>query len=429
MSQQLDEIIQRFTQAIPERGSGHLRKLGREAEYPIVDSERMAGDINKLWEPLQKHYPKFKKIYDRGDNDGLLVNLAGPDFEISSEVGLGTVEIISRPCSDLLELKKNHEQAVEVLRRACQEVGYDILGYGIQPRTPPTLELMTPKQRYQVFYQVIGDPWLLFCVTASDQTHMEISRSEFGLLTQMGNLIAPVLIAFCANSPIHSGRVSEFLSSREGLKKQLYPHEHRHGIPIHLPSQVSDWVEFLFELTLIAQKNGNDFVAAGTQSFANYLADHPSLLGDELWKEFLNHDHYVWSSARPRTAHGTLESRSPCQQPWEIHWVAGALAVGLLQNAKSLLSEWKNQLGEDYETGIRQLYHDAQSDGLKAREPFEGFFESCLEFASQGLRHRGRGEEELLEPLYERLRNRRNPAQELLRSRTSDEDWSKFSVV
>ena len=37
---------------------------------------------------------------------------------------------------------------------------------------------MTPKQRYGVLHEVIGDPWLWFTVTASDQVHYVADRAD-----------------------------------------------------------------------------------------------------------------------------------------------------------------------------------------------------------------------------------------------------------
>jgi gamma-glutamyl:cysteine ligase YbdK (ATP-grasp superfamily) len=47
----------------------------------------------------------------------------------------------------------------------------------------------------------------------------------------MCNLLTPVVIALCGNSPIASGVNTDFCCAREGLMKQCQPEHHRHGIP------------------------------------------------------------------------------------------------------------------------------------------------------------------------------------------------------
>ena len=57
--------------------------------------------------------------------------------------------------------------------------------------------------------------------------------------------------------------------------------------------------------------------------------------GDTLvpgcFEAFLLHDHYVWHSARLRTAYGTVELRPACQQPPHEAMAAAALYLGLVE--------------------------------------------------------------------------------------------------
>ena len=54
---------------------------------------------------------------------------------------------------------------------------------------------MSPKQRYQSLYRAMGEEWLWYAVTASDQVQIDIGRDELVHMLNLGNLMTPVIIA------------------------------------------------------------------------------------------------------------------------------------------------------------------------------------------------------------------------------------------
>ena len=193
----------------------------------MVLPDGTAADICSLW-PLLKETGDFKAHYE-GD---LLIALEGSDFTLSSEVGRGTIEIITTPQPNLHQLCGCYEEARDRLLAAAERAGVWVLGYGIQPKTPPSPALMTPKQRYGVLLDVLGPDWLWFSLTASDQIHVAITAAEFADQTNLGNLLAPVTIALCANSSVFSGKVSPWCSAREGGMGTIHARHSRHGLPM-----------------------------------------------------------------------------------------------------------------------------------------------------------------------------------------------------
>jgi hypothetical protein len=62
-------------------------------------------------------------------------------------------------------------------------------------------------------------------------------------------------------------------------------------------------------------------------------------------------------------------------------------------------------------TAMRRYRRAAVIDGLRAAEPSAGLVEQLMRIAEGGLRRRGRGEETLLGPLWERLDMRASPGE------------------
>ena len=395
-------LAEEFTQRFPTDVT-QPRVVGREAEYPVVDSMGRAADVRRLWEPLMAPGDLMPK-YD-GDDSRLIVALEGTDYSYALEVGVGTVEVNTRPCHDLLEIEQIMDEAVSRLVVAALDHGWQLLGYGIQPVTPAGLALMSPKQRYQSLYRAMGQEWSWYTVTASDQVQIDIARHELVDILNFGNLMAPVIIALCANSPIYGGELSPYCSGREGQMMGIHANEHRHGMPARPYTSIEDYVATVSDSTFLILRADN-VVVPSSQLFTEYLAEHGA-----DFEAFLFHEHYVWNSARLRVAYGTVEIRPACQQPWHAQMAATALGVGLIEASVEIDAYVRDALGPAY-WPIMQTYHrQTIRSGLSAPQPAPNFLKQIVEMADAGLRRRGLGEERLLVPLHQRLERRLNPAQ------------------
>eukprot|EP00941_MAST-03F_sp_MAST-3F-sp1_P001039 g1039.t1 len=348
-------IAARYEQSFRGKLS-QARSIGREAEYPVVWRDGSAADVRLLLAEMarQSKDSGYYRIRHEGGFDRLLcasdknqlVGLMGSgttNEEVTLEVGWGTIECAVGPFPDLFSLQEAHEDAMSRVISAADALGMLVLGYGIQPRTPPSLELMSPRNRYAVMHEAVGNPWLWFTVTAADQTHVDVERGEMIEAANIANLLSPIVISLCANSPIHKGRLSKFSSAREGHMQRVGgSRSARHGQPKRQYESYIDLVEQIAELPFLMKpiQETSQWQLMTGRSFQNYLsdsnADFNPLLEDSEWESFLAHDHYVWHSARPRVRQGTIELRAACQQPWEEHMAAQALNLGLVESWKEL---------------------------------------------------------------------------------------------
>jgi hypothetical protein len=89
-----DQFSQGFPLSLPIS-----RTVGREAEYPVVTPQGEAADVRRLWETLMADgdlRPKYEP--GRPGHRDFIVTLEGDDYTFALEVGLGTVELNTRPC-------------------------------------------------------------------------------------------------------------------------------------------------------------------------------------------------------------------------------------------------------------------------------------------------------------------------------------------
>ncbi len=401
----IQDLAQAFEARFPLRRSGP-RMVGREAEHPLVQADGSAANLQQLWPLLAVENPELIPRYDPG-NPELQVALEGYDYSYQMEVGLATVEISTRPCARIQDLCSLYTRARDRLSDAAQARGWFILGYGIQPVTPPQRALMAPKRRYQVLLDAMGDDWLSYTVTAADQTHVDISRAELISTLNTVLLLSPAIVALCGHSPVYSAQLSPYCAAREGYALAMPVHGKRHGMPPRPYRDLADLISHLIEYPCLVRRKEDKWMAEHRPFQEILLAEGPDL------DAFLLHEHYIWHAARLRAAYGTIEIRPACQQPPADAMAATALALGLVEAAPELAAYLTDVLGDEAWVSLRSYYQQAARWGLDAPEPVPGFLAQVLSLVEEGIRRRGEDEEVYLAPLWERLERRQNPAQRM----------------
>lgn len=413
----MEAIPQKTTEhaykALTETFQGHFplergapRFIGREAEYPVVDEAGDPADVRELLKALAAS----GDFEEKREPDGLLVELIHPKIRYSLEVGWGTIELIGPAAADLHEVKALQEAGMEQLLAITEPRGLKVLGYGIQPKARGGLELMSPKARYLLLHDAIGESWSSFTATASDQVHIDVCRDELPLVLNVGNALYPIILALFSNSPITGNTPSGAHSTRELSMGQIQHGSHRHGMTARPIESIQEWVELTARHAfLMMKREGNYSLPDVAQSFEAFMMAHPSTFDD-----FLMHDHYVWNCARARTAHGTVEFRSACQQPWSEHMVMSAFALGTVEAAQALHDFLQDALGPAYWQSLQGYSQEVLGEGLAAKEPCEGLIKGILDHIQVGLARREKGEEIYLQPLFKRWQTGHNPASSVL---------------
>jgi gamma-glutamylcysteine synthetase len=406
----LEEITRSFAAGFPAKAPS-LRTVGREAEFPLVRPDGRAADVFRLW-PLFLEQGDCQPIYDQGtDGSELIVGVETRNWSCVIEVGRATAELSVGPRSTLHELAQDMEEALLRLKDVVRRAGFRLLGYGIQPRTPASLRLLTPKLRYFALLEAIGPQWLKFCVTAADQVQVDMGQDDLIQQVNLINAASGAIIALTANSSVYRGRAGRFASGREGLTANMVNEPYRHGSSPRPYADLEEYVRFLAGLRCLCLPDENGGFKQVGEPFIDYLRRGSSERDPEMvYEEFLFHEHYIWPSARPRAKIGTLEIRPACQQPVDSTWVPSALALGLTEAADEVGSYLETELGERHWDTLLHYRELAVRYGLDAPEPVPRFLETLLGLVGNGLRQRGRKEDAFLAPVYELLDRRSGPA-------------------
>ncbi|CAM9508276.1 unnamed protein product [Heterosigma akashiwo] len=244
-------------------------------------------------------YDFLQPVYEEmADGQDGLSKLKGDSLEFCLEVGLGVIEMVTAPCPDLHTIKTVHEAGRSMLQTACASLGYHILGYGTQPISGISAELMTPKPRYHKLVELLGEMWYTFEPTASDQAHIDVSKEEIAQVVNVTSLLTPVVVALMANSPVVSGKLTPWLSSREGMMGGIDVESGRHGMPRTAYHDLRDWFEQICRLDYLI-KIDKTTKTPSAPTLHGSTAKQPFLkhleAGEATHDDFETHEHYhIW---------------------------------------------------------------------------------------------------------------------------------------
>ncbi len=352
---------------------------------------------------------------------------------ITTECGYSTIEIAQAPAPSLMEAERYLQKLIASLTTILEQHRAYLIGYGVQPRAAPSHSYQAPKGRYELLYQIWRDEHPhssgtrspdLHCLNAATQAQIEVTAEEAIPALNALNATSGLRIALLANSPIWSGKRSDYKAIRQIFWNWCWPERRQQfGIPITFQN-LDHYLEHLFDFRgLAARRNGQVYWIDNHQSFrqlyltgsiqGRLLDGEEIVIEPEVQTDIGLQSSFAWFDARLQPLYGTIEDRIACQQPPQEHLCASALTLGLVENARPLI-EMANQLSLDQWREIRNL---ACIHGLSFQYPgvdSRALVSKIVEIARQGLRMRGLGEEIYLSPLDRRLESGQGPADQAI---------------
>lgn len=439
-----NEIFTEFTRKFSRYPSQGLRGIGIECEIPVVFASGEAIPISLM----QEMYPflaahGFDLQYD--NLTGLIGSATRPNQiserefgfaldTITVDTGLSTLEIALAPQRDLFTIQSQLRELIALLVHWFDKKNCKLLGYGIQPLALPSRKLLTPKERYFFFEKFSANRVIapdegtdcdLLNVTASNQCHLETSRSEAITAVNLLNAFSGLSIALHANSPIWKGAIHPvYKASREIFWDYCFPdRKAQTGIPPQFRN-LEDYFQYLIGFPpLLVERDGRYLQIQNEGSFEDYMTNEAPAIGKTLEDEqkairpdlsdIHQHNTFCWFNARLVPKHGTVESRMCCQQPPAETLTSTALALGILENQKEA-EKLMNQFSWE---SWRQLRLEAAQKTFSAEvggRSILPILTQLLKIAQEGLKKRDLGEEEFLVPLFERVRTRMSPADQAI---------------
>ncbi|QDV45578.1 Carboxylate-amine ligase YbdK [Stieleria neptunia] len=177
-----------------------IPSIGVEEEYQLVDPE--SGRL----------LPNCKRVIEQIGQQTAA--------EIQHELHLTQIEMASKVCKTLDEVRQNVRHVRGVLIVASQNTDTALVAAGTNPLPVPASDSFTPKRRYQVmsqrFQQIARDMLIFGC-----HVHVSIKDRLTGLrVMNRCRRWLPILQALSANSPYWDGEDTGYASYRRELWAQ-----------------------------------------------------------------------------------------------------------------------------------------------------------------------------------------------------------------
>jgi glutamate--cysteine ligase len=411
------------------------RKIGAELKFPLVNYDGSAVELEKvssLWRFLN----------DRGwepINDPLTGEVAAcrkkeesNDTVASCETGFCKTEFSLAYVSDLFELQRMFLELKKILRQFSEKEKVYFLGYGIQPVTEPGKHLLMRKSRTSVWDKVFGanrilpaeagDDVNIFTINAASHVHIDVTMEEAVSAVNVLNGFAGAQIALTAHSNVWKGHLDKkYKCVNEKFWDWWMPDRKRIGVPEKPFKDMKDYIDTISNFKPVyVKRKGMPVLLEGYKTFSGYYNSGKALGKDINGKEIEIipdredidiHNTCYWYNAR-LTGYYTVENRVNDQQPPEDILCVPALTLGLvssLSNAGEIIRQY------EWDT-LKKARRVACEQGLEGSVDgigLKNLAETMVETARSGLIQRGKGEEVFIKPLEERLREGRNPADEI----------------
>ncbi|HEO71733.1 MAG TPA: hypothetical protein ENN80_10770 [Candidatus Hydrogenedentes bacterium] len=433
MSEVLESLHRQFRDGLHalDGGAGRFEhRIGAELKFPLVNLGGTAANremTEVFWHYLAEQGWELVIDSFSGNPAGARTPGERNDHVASCETGYCKIEFSLAHAADLFSLQRSIDMLPDLIAPFAERHTVRFLGLGIHPVTPPSAALLAKQGRASFWDRVFpsntvltpeeGDDYLLFTVNTASHVHVSIAPEAAVRAVNVMNGFSGPIIALTANSSVWRGDVSDYMCTAEKLWDWWAPAEGRVGVPKRPFESTEDYVEAIAKLgPVYVNRDGHPITLRRYPTFLDYFGAEKAIGEDaegnpvEVVPEpgdIETHNSCCWYNARI-SRYYTVESRVCDQQPQEALIVPAALALGLA----FALDEGQEELDAYSWDDLRAARDAACKEGLEGESSMSMmvFAQRLLNIVETGLKRRGRGEEQLLEPLWQRLQQRTCPA-------------------
>jgi glutamate--cysteine ligase len=326
-----------------DRAAGHIHGVcfktgppesaGVELEFLVLDRTQPHRHVPS--ERLDAALASLPTTDGRLPSGTLLTREPGGQLELSTSCAPGPLACVATAADDLA-----------LVRRALDEQGLDLSGYGLDPFRDPPRVLDQPRYAaMEAYFDRIG-PWgrMMMRATAAVQLNLDAGTENGGIdgyraRWQLAHRLGPVLVAVFANSPLWHGKPTGWRSTRQAVWEHLDPSRTRppQGLPADADPRDA-WARFALDAGLLCLQRTppDDWTAPPGHSFASWLqggiTERPATQADL--------DYHLSTLFPPVRARGWLELRMIDAQPGDGWVVPALLTTVLLDDPDAARAAW-----------------------------------------------------------------------------------------
>lgn len=417
--------------------------IGVEIEMPILNLDRKPVNFEIVYNITEKFIEHFDFLPVGIDEDGNIYSAKSSQNSdiLSYDCSYNNLELSFGKEDNLFEIQKRFDVYYRYLQEIFRLYNYTLTGMGVNPYRVYNKNEPIPNGRYRMLYHhlssypMYGNLPMYFhsypkfgMFSSASQVQLDANYNELPRILNVFSELEPIKAVLFSNSVL-TGDHEEYICCRD-----IFWENSTHGINPHnigMYNQkfenVEEIVNYISTTSIYCVERDGKYINFSPILFSDYL----KLEG--IVGEYYENGRYRKILVQPSvydieylrtfkfediTYRGTIEFRSVCCQPISDSMVVAAFHLGIKNNldkAEQILQSDKVLLGNGYTTTeLRKLLIKTEMPSFIDIDGLYRLARDVVDAASDGLKSRGKGEEILLAPLYERIDKRTNPARTML---------------
>ena len=417
--------------------------IGVEIEMPIINLDKKPVNFEIVHNITEKFIEHFDFLPVGVDEDGNIYSAKSSQNSdiLSYDCSYNNLELSFGKEENLFEIQKRFDVYYRYLQEIFRLYNYTLTGMGVNPYRVYNKNEPIPNGRYRMLYHhlssypMYGNLPMYFhsypkfgMFSSASQVQLDANYNDLPRLINVFSELEPIKAVLFSNSVL-TGDHEEYICCRD-----IFWENSTHGINPHnigMYNQkfenVEEIVNYISTTSIYCVERDGKYINFSPILFSDYL----KLEG--IVGEYYENGRYRKILVQPSvydieylrtfkfediTYRGTIEFRSVCCQPISDSMVVAAFHLGIKNNldkAEQILQNDTVLLGNGYiTTELRKLLIKTEMPSFIDIDGLYRLARDVVDAASDGLKSRGKGEEILLAPLYERIDKRTNPARTML---------------
>ena len=423
MSRSVDLLKKRYLENIKEKPDLFV---GVELEYPVVNLEGKATDIEVVKELFRYLSSVLKFTVEKVDDFGNPIQLLDPVSQdtILFEVAYTTVEFAFGRTKSIQEVEERFRAYMDTIQKKLSEINHAIVGSGIHPYWEENENQPVAYPRYQMLMAYLNLSRSVTSIGLHDfpeygaficgsQVQLDVSKSNYLRVINAFTQIEAAKAYLFANSEFSGAdwdtKISRDIFWEESMHG-IYPENV--GVNARLFKDENDFFDYLDHSAIFtAERDGETYYFypirakdyLGTPEIHAFALDGKEILLYPQEKDFQTHRSYQYQDL---TTRGTVEFRSVCTQPLDRTFASAAFHLGLLVNLDMLeayleTAPFFKEFGRNYKFLRRQFSKKRLTD--EEETAIIEISKDLLLLAEEGLKMRNKQEMTYLQALKEEL--------------------------
>lgn len=430
--------------------------IGAEIEMPIVNLNYQAVDF-RITHLLTKAFLKeFEFTVSGIDDDG---NIYAAEDKIHHDVfsydcSYNNLELSFGKEKDLNQIYRRFLKYYQFIQKFLFSHHHMLTGMGINPFRKLNHNLPIENGRYKMLYHhLLSYPKYASMpmhfhqypnfgmFSSASQVQLDVCKENIAEVINTFGKLEPIKALLFANSVLLEEN-EELLCCRDMLWENSTHGINPHNIGMYQYKIQSpeDWLQYISTASIYCVEREGHYINFKPTNLTEYFntdvltgeyADNGKVYSVKFHPEENDLSYLRTFKFEDLTFRGTIEFRSVCCQPISDVMTVSAFHLGLMGKLEELSVLLEN---DDilYHNGYNAselrkiLTHSKMPEWINMDKLYELTYQ-ILELCKEGLLERQLGEEIYLQPLYERVKERSNPARTMLKKLKNGE--SIFSVI